>query len=148
MTELTVRSPAFEKNKPIPMKYTCDGDNVNPPLILEGTPTAAKSLVLIIDDPDAPRGTFDHWVVWNIPPIGKIEENTIPGVEGLNSLGENSYVAPCPPSGTHRYFFKVYALDAKLNLNPSATRKKEVEHAMQNHILAQGELIGTCRRGR
>ena len=147
MKELSVKSDAFENNTLIPAKYTCDGDNVNPPLTINGVPNETKSLVLIVDDPDAPMGTWDHWVVWNIPPAGKIEENTIPGTEGMNSARKHSYGGPCPPWGTHRYFFKVYALDTKLDLN-SNSRKKDVEKAMQDHILAKGELIGLYRRSR
>ena len=147
MKELTVSSPAFENNKLIPSKYTCDGDNVNPPLTIEGVPDGTKSLVLIVDDPDAPMGTWDHWIVWNILPTNKIEENTVPGTEGINDYRKHSYGGPCPPSGTHRYFFKVYALDAKLDLS-SNSRKKDVEKAMQGHILAKGELVGLYRRFR
>jgi len=147
MKELSVSSSAFENNKLIPAKYTCDGANVNPPLTIEGVPDGAKSLVLIVDDPDAPMGTFDHWVVWNIPPTSKIEENAVPGTEGVNDYRKRSYGGPCPPYGTHRYFFKVYALDTKLDLSPNS-RKKDVEKAMQGHVLAKGELIGLYRRSR
>ena len=147
MKELSVSSSAFENNKLIPAKYTCDGANVNPPLTIEGVPDGAKSLVLIVDDPDAPMGTFDHWVVWNIPPTSKIEENAVPGTEGVNDYRKRSYGGPCPPSGTHRYFFKVYALDTKLDLSPNS-RRKDVEKAMQGHVLAKGELIGLYRRSR
>jgi Raf kinase inhibitor-like YbhB/YbcL family protein len=147
MKELTISSPAFENNKLIPQKYTCDGDNVNPPLTIEGVPDETKSLVLIVDDPDAPMGTWDHWTVWNILPTNKIEENTVPGTEGVNDSRKHSYGGPCPPWGTHRYFFKVYALDTKLDLNQNS-RKKDVERAMQDHILAKGELVGLYRRSR
>ncbi len=147
MKELTVSSPAFENNKLIPSKYTCDGDNVNPPLTIEGVPDETKSLVLIVDDPDCPTGTWDHWIIWNIPPTNKIEENAVPGTEGVNDSRKHSYGGPCPPWGTHRYFFKVYALDTKLDLSPNS-RKKDVEKAMQGHILAKGELIGLYRRSR
>ena len=143
--DLIVKSPVFENKKPIPRKYSCDGDEVNPPLIVEGIPTATKTLALIVDDPDAPRGTFDHWLVWDIPPSNKIEENSTPGTQGLNSGGQQAYIGMCPPSGTHRYFFKIYALDAKLGLKES-TNKKELEKAMQGHILAKGEIIGLYRR--
>ena len=145
MKELTITSPAFERNKLIPSKYTCDGDDVNPPLNIKGTPEETKSLVLIVDDPDAPMGTWDHWIVWNIPPTNKIEENSVPGTEGLNNFRRHSYGGPCPPSGTHRYFFRVYALDTKLDLNPNS-RKKEIEKAMKDHILARGELVGRYSR--
>jgi Raf kinase inhibitor-like YbhB/YbcL family protein len=146
MTDLIVNSSAFENNKVMPSKYTCDGDNISPPLTIEGIPEEAKTLALIVDDPDAPMGTFDHWVVWNIQLSGKIVENSIPGIEGLNSAMHRGYMGPCPPSGTHRYFFKVYALDAGLDLNPKTTRKKELEKAMQGHVLAKGELIGLYKR--
>ena len=147
MKTLSVSSSAFENNKLIPAKYTCDGDDVNPPLTIEGTPAETKSLVLIVDDPDAPSGTWDHWVVWNIPPTNRIEENAVPGTEGLNTYRKHSYGGPCPPWGTHRYFFKVYALDTKLTLNPNS-RKKDVEKAMKDHVLAKGELVGLYRRTR
>jgi Raf kinase inhibitor-like YbhB/YbcL family protein len=146
MKELTVKSPAFEPHKQIPQKYTCDGENTSPPLTIEGIPKEAKSLALLMDDPDAPSGTFDHWVVWNIPPsTSKIVEHAVPGTEGLNSAKEHGYHAPCPPYGTHRYFFKVYALDTELDLGDNS-RKKDVEKAMEGHILAKGELIGFYSR--
>ncbi|OGI11694.1 hypothetical protein A3K64_00135 [Candidatus Micrarchaeota archaeon RBG_16_36_9] len=146
MEELVITSVAFKNNKMIPMKYTCDGDNVNPPLNVEGIPKSAKTLVLIMDDPDVPMGTFVHWVVWNIPIDGKIEENSVPGTEGQNSARGNSYMGPCPPSGTHRYFFKFYALDNELNMNGNSN-KQGVEDAMKGHIVAKGELIGLYKRG-
>jgi len=146
MADLIVKSSAFENNKIIPSKYSCDGDEVNPPLKIDGVPQGAKTLALIIDDPDAPRGTFDHWIVWNIPSGGKIDENSIPGTQGLNSGDQQNYIGMCPPSGTHRYFFKVYALDTSLDLKPNITRKKDLEKAMQGHVLAKGELIGLYRR--
>lgn len=142
---LIIASPAFENNKPIPRKYSCDGEDVNPPLSIEGVPEGTKSLVLIVDDPDAPMGTWDHWIVWNIQPTNRIGENTVPGVEGLNSFRKHSYGGPCPPSGTHRYFFKVYALDTKLSLNPDS-KKRDVENAMKAHILASSELVGLYSR--
>jgi len=145
MENLIITSLAFENKKPIPRKYTCDGDDVNPALNIIGVPEVTKSLVLIVDDPDAAMGPWDHWIVWNIPPTNKIEENTVPGVEGMNDFRKRSYGGPCPPSGTHRYFFKVYALDTKLNLAPNS-RKKDVEKAMKGHILAQGELVGLYGR--
>jgi Raf kinase inhibitor-like YbhB/YbcL family protein len=146
MSDLIVKSPAFESNKNIPSKYSCDGDEVNPPLTIESIPTGTKTIALIIDDPDAPRGTFDHWVMWNIPPADKIAENSVPGTQGLNGANQQSYIGMCPPSGTHRYFFKVYALDAKLDLKANSTKKKDLEKAMQGHILAKGELTGLYQR--
>ncbi len=145
MKRLQITSPAFENRGLIPSKYTCDGDDVNPPLRIEGVPENTESLVLIVDDPDAPIGTWDHWIVWNIPPAEKIEEDSVPGIEGLNDFRRNSYGGPCPPSGKHRYFFKVYALDTKLDLRPKS-RKKDVERAMKGHTIAQGEIIGLYRR--
>ena len=146
MKDLTLKSPAFESGKPIPKKYSCDGKDINQPLIIEGTPKEAKTLVLIVDDPDAPSGIFDHWIVWNIPALTiKIDENTVPGKEGLNGARQISYMGPCPPSGTHRYFFKIYALDTELSLG-IGSKKKEVEKAMQDHILAKGELMGLYSR--
>ncbi len=138
-------SPEFEHNQLIPEKFTCDGEDINPTLNIEDIPLETKSLALIVDDPDAPMGTWVHWVVFNIPIISKIEENSVPGTQGMNDFRKLGYGGPCPPSGTHRYFFKLYALDCKLNLEEGA-RKKDVEEAMQGHILAQTELIGLYRR--
>ena len=145
MKELKISSPKFEHKGSIPVKYTCDGENINPPLIIEGIPEKAKSLVLIVDDPDAPMGTWVHWVVWNIPTINIIEENNVPGVEGINDFNQHGYGGPCPPSGTHRYFFKVYALSTELDLNPSST-KKDVESAMEARIITKAELVGLYSR--
>jgi len=144
--DLSVKSSAFESGKLIPKKYTCDGQEINPPLTIEGVPKEAKTLVLIVDDPDAPSGTFDHWVVWNIPAsMGKIGENNVPGIEGMNGARQIGYFGPCPPSGTHRYFFKVYALDTELSL-AVGSKKRDVEKAIQNHVLAKGELMGIYSR--
>jgi len=145
MEELTITSSAFENKRLIPAKYTCNGEDVNPPLSVDGVPEGTESLVLVVDDPDAPMGTWDHWVVWNIPPDKKIKENSVPGTEGLNDFGKHSYGGPCPPSGTHQYFFKVYALDTKLDL-PSNSRKRGVEKAMEGHILAKGQILGLYSR--
>lgn len=145
MKELKISSPAFGNNESIPAKYTCDGDDVTPPLKIEGIPQETQSVTLIVDDPDAPMGTWDHWIVWNISPKETIEENSVPGIEGMNDFQKTSYGGPCPPSGTHRYFFKVYALDKKLELD-SNSKKKDVEKAMEGHIIAKGELIGLYSR--
>jgi Raf kinase inhibitor-like YbhB/YbcL family protein len=146
MKELTVKSPAFQPNNQIPKKYSCDGEDKNPPLTIDGVPKESKSLALIVDDPDAPHGTFDHWVVWDIPPsTTKIAEHSVPGTEGLNGARQKGFMGPCPPSGTHRYFFKAYALDTELKLGAKTT-KRELEKAMENHILAKGELIGLYKR--
>lgn len=145
MQELNISSSAFENNANIPSNYTCDGDNINPPLSIENIPDGTKTMVLIVDDPDAPAGIWVHWVVWNIPPTMLIEEDSIPGEESINDFQKTSWGGPCPHSGKHRYFFKVYALDIKLDLDEDST-KKEVEAAMQGHILAKGELIGLYER--
>jgi Raf kinase inhibitor-like YbhB/YbcL family protein len=146
MNQLIVKSKAFEDGKIIPKKYSCRQNDINPPLSISGVPKEAKSLALIMDDPDAVHGTFVHWVMWNISPVtAEIGEDTAPGKEGLNGMGEIGYTGPCPPSGTHRYFFKVYALDKELNLNEK-TRKQDLEAAMQGHILAKAELVGLFSR--
>jgi Raf kinase inhibitor-like YbhB/YbcL family protein len=142
---LTISSPAFEHEGYIPMKYTCEGKNINPPVVIKGIPKEAISLVLVIEDPDAPSGIFDHWTVWNISPTDIIKEDSVPGITAKNSKGEYHYTGPCPPSGTHRYFFKVYALDTHLDLG-SDVDKKMVEQALHEHILAYGELMGLYKK--
>jgi len=145
---MKIVSPAFQNNETIPKRYTCDGENINPPLYFEDLPQGTKSLVLIVDDPDAPMGTFLHWLVFNIPSETKlIEENSIPqGAKlGKNDFGKNSYGGPCPPYGQHRYFFKLYALDATLDLENGVTLS-EIKSAMRNHILSEAELIGLYQR--
>jgi len=147
MGDLKLTSTAFENNKRIPAKYTCDGDDISPPLKIEGVPENAKSLVLIVDDPDAPIGTWVHWVVWNIPIVSEIKENSVPAgaVQGLNDFKKHDYGGPCPPSGTHRYMFKLYALDITLDINENS-EKQDVENAIKGHILAQTKLIGLYSR--
>lgn len=146
--EMRITSIAFENNQPIPKKYTCDGTNVNPPLTFHNVPGEAKSLVLIVDDPDAPRGTFTHWTVWNIDPaITVIAENSVPdgAVQGITDFGQPGYGGPCPPSGTHRYFFKLYALDIDLVLDSSAS-VFTLARAMEGHIIEKAELVGLYGR--
>jgi hypothetical protein len=148
MSELSIASPAFSHQGMIPSKHTCDGANVNPPLSFANIPEKSKSLALIVDDPDAPMGTWVHWVAWNIGPGTKeIPENSAPqgALQGTNDFKKQSYGGPCPPSGTHRYFFKLYALDASLPLKAGAT-KAQLEEAMKGHVLAQAELVGLYRR--
>lgn len=145
---LKISSPVFEHNGYIPAKYTCDGMDVNPTLLIENVPANSKSLALIVDDPDAPRGTWVHWVLWNInPEIREIRENSIPGgaLQGLNDFKKHNYGGPCPPSGTHRYFFKLYALDNILSISPNAT-KADLEEAMKGHIIEQTQIIGLYKR--
>jgi len=140
---ISIASPAFQSGAEIPAKFTCNGANVNPELKISGVPNQATSLVLIVDDPDAPRGLFTHWIVWNLDlKTTDIAENSAPagGIQGTNDFGKRNYGGPCPPSGTHRYFFKIFALDTKLELKPSA-RRAELDAAMKGHVLAQGELM-------
>jgi len=148
MSTLKISSSAFLQNGPIPPKYTCDGADVNPPLSFDNVPSVAKTLALIVDDPDAPAGTWVHWVVWNIDAGTKaIREDSLPdnAVQGMTDFRKPGYGGPCPPRGTHRYFFKVYALDVSLALGPNAT-KSQLERAMQSHIVAQAELVGVYTR--
>ena len=145
--QLNISSIAFKADEMIPSKYTCDGVNINPPLDIKYIPEKAKWLALIVDDPDAPTGTWVHWVVWNIPVTHHIKENEVHGTEGINDFQQQHYGGPCPPSGTHRYFFKVYALDALLDL-PANTKKLQLEKAMSEHIIAFGELIGLYIRNK
>lgn len=148
MNNLSLSSPAFQHNSHIPAKYTCDGTDVNPPLVVANSAPGARSLALIVDDPDAPRGTWVHWVVWNISPdTREIKEHTVPSgaSEGMNDFRKRSYGGPCPPSGTHRYFFKLYALDTTLALG-SSTTKADLEQAMKGHILVQAEFVGLYAR--
>jgi len=145
---MKISSPAFANNSYIPSKYTCDGDDINPPLKVEDVPTGAQSLVLIVDDPDAPMGTWLHWTAWNIDPkITEIPENSLPegAIEGMTDFGKSGYGGPCPPSGSHRYFFKVYALDKKIDLETGSSLE-QVKEEMEDHILAQGQLIGLYQR--
>ena len=151
--EMEIKSSAFEHNEMIPKKYTCDGEDISPPLFWDGVPDGAKSLALISDDPDAPMGTWVHWILYDLLPNEKrlVEnippEKTLPNraKQGLTDFKKIGYGGPCPPNGTHRYFFKLYALDSMLNLQPGAT-KKQLLDAMKNHILAEAELIGKYKR--
>jgi len=146
---MKITSPAFKEGGKIPSKYTCDDANINPELHFEQVPENAKSLVLIMDDPDAPMGVFTHWVIFNIPASSTIviNENSVPqnSVLGLNSANKTSYVGPCPPSGVHRYYFKVFALDSLLNLKEGAKRE-EIEKEMANHIIDQTQYLGLYQR--
>lgn len=142
-----IESPAFEAQQLIPKKFTCEGEDVSPPLIIQDVPKGTKSLVLIVDDPDAPRGVFVHWLAWNIEPSSQqLAEGATPPSQGRNDFGELDYKGPCPPLGKpHRYFFKLYALDVKLNL-PAGSNKKQLEDSMKGHILGHAELIGLYQR--
>jgi len=153
MDTLTVRSTAFENGQMIPRKYTADGPDVSPPLEWSDVPTGTASIALICDDPDAPMGTWVHWVLYNLPPETRSLPESIPPTEtldngaaqGTTDFGRIGYGGPAPPSGVHRYFFRVYAVDMVLDLPPGATRH-ELDRAMEGHILAQGELMGRYSR--
>jgi len=145
---LGISSPAFENMGMIPGRYTCDGEDVNPPLVFTGIPSGTASLTLIVEDPDAPLGTFDHWIVWNIPVVNGIAENSVPdgAVQGRNGFGRNSYNGPCPPHGSmHKYIFKLYALNASLEL-PAGATKSELENAMRGKVVAQTQIAGKYER--
>ena len=152
---LVLSSSEFLNDGLIPARYTCDGDQINPPLTIEDVSDDVKSLVLIVNDPDVPKqiksdGNFDHWVLFNIPPTtAEIAAGTTAGTPGSNGAGKSEYAAPCPPKeyepSEHRYFFKLYGLDSELSLKAGASRA-EVENAMQGHVIAQAELVGTYKR--
>ncbi len=152
---LTLTSPAFPAGGEIPRKYTCDGENISPPLAWDAPPLGTQSLALIMEDPDAPAGTWDHWILYNLPAGARDLAEGVKAVldpktgttsrAGTNSWGKLEYGGPCPPSGQHRYFFRLYALDTMLGLGLGAN-KAQLLAAMAGHILAQGELMGTYRR--
>jgi Raf kinase inhibitor-like YbhB/YbcL family protein len=151
---MIIRSPAFKNGERIPPTYTCDGENISPPLSWSGTPRETKTYALIMDDPDAPAGVFTHWVIFDIPAGSSNLQEKIPAggtlsngaVQGRNSSGRIGYTGPCPPSGTHRYVFHLYALDTQLSLQPGAT-KQDLLNAMEGHILAGAELTVLFSRG-
>lgn len=143
-----ISSPAFTHEGEIPESYTCDGEDKNPELVTRDIPSDTQSLALICDDPDAPGGAWVHWIMWNIPPsLEKIEEDKRPdgSTEGVNSFGARGYGGPCPPSGSHRYYFKLYALDTTLDLPPE-TEKEGLVEAMKGHIIDETEMMGRYER--
>jgi Raf kinase inhibitor-like YbhB/YbcL family protein len=150
---IKVTSTAFKDGQMIPKQYTCDGANVSPPLSWSGVPANAKTIALIVDDPDAPGKTWVHWVVYDLPVsatalpenVPKDEKLTGGGKQGTNDFRKIGYGGPCPPKGTHRYYFKLYALDIETSLNPGAT-KDQLLRASEGHVVAQGQLIGTYNR--
>ncbi len=145
---MIIYSSAFENQGSIPVKYTCDGENISPPLKISGVPAEAKSLVLIVDDPDSPAGNWIHWTIWNInPETAAIEEGLVPtgAAEGLTSFGDIGYGGPCPSGGEHRYFFKLFALDNVLEVKPGAN-DQELMQMMNGHIMTTVELIGYYKR--
>lgn len=153
MQNISISAEAFQAGGTIPKEYTCDGSNVSPALSWSGIPSNAKSIALIMDDPDAPMGTFVHWVLFNIPastqklPKGISRNQTLGdgSRQGMTDFGRAGYGGPCPPKGTHRYYFRIYALDTMLNLQPGASRE-QLDDAMKGHILAMGELMGNYTR--
>ena len=150
---MQVTSPAFKQSDMIPDRYTCKGEDLSPALRWAGVPSGTKSLALIFDDPDAPMGTWVHWIIYNIPADSAGLPENVPaanpvkggGIQGANSWGRIGYGGPCPPSGTHRYFFRLYALDTMLDLKPGAT-KSQLLKTMEGHILAEGELMGRYQK--
>ncbi|MHC0064989.1 YbhB/YbcL family Raf kinase inhibitor-like protein [Nostoc sp. UIC 10890] len=150
---MKLKSTAFDANDLIPAKYTCDGEDISPPILWDEIPIGTESIVLIVDDPDAPEQTFVHWVVYDIPAtvrqlpehIATVKTLANGGVQGKNDFGKFGYGGPCPPSGIHRYFFKLYAIDKKLGLSAGAN-KNQLLAAIDNHILATAELIGRYKR--
>ena len=143
--QLTLISTVFSHKGHIPPLYTCEGKNINPPLKAENIPDGTKTLAIIVEDPDAPRGTFDHWVVWNISPNEAIAEGSKVGINGMNGFGKTGYGGPCPPSGEHRYFFRVFALDVELDLL-QGSKKEDLLADMKGHVLASAELMGVYRK--
>ena len=153
MTVMKLTSGAFEEGALIPRQHTCDGANSSPPLSWTGAPEGTKSFSLIFDDPDAPSRTWVHWVVYDLPAdmtglpenVGKVEKLDISGRQGVSDFGRFGYGGPCPPSGTHRYFFKLYALDTMLELSGRVS-KKQLEEAMEGHVLESAQLVGRYTR--
>jgi Raf kinase inhibitor-like YbhB/YbcL family protein len=145
--KMKITSSAFQEGATIPSKFTCDGTDASPPLQIADIPSGAKSLALIVDDPDAPSGLFTHWIVWNLSPqTSTVAEGSAPkGVQGTNDFGKSGYGGPCPPSGTHRYYFKIFALDRELDLS-SGAKRTQLDAAMKGHVVAQGELMGRYSR--
>jgi len=144
-TGLQIISPVFKEGGPIPIQYSCRGQNVSPPLNIMSVPPGAQSLALIMHDPDAPMGDYVHWTIWDIPTRTEtIPANSVPtgAVQGRNSSDQNKYMGPCPPSGTHRYMFELYALDKTLSL-PAETTRDQLEDAIKDHVIEQHTLTGT-----
>lgn len=138
---LNITSPAFKNEGDIPTRYTCDGEELSPPLHIDQIPEQTRTLALIAEDPDAPQGTFDHWIAWNIQTQAIIAEGERPGISGHNSAGKTGYHPPCPPDGTHRYYFYFFALDTAIDL-PAGASKEELKQAMEGHIIARGDIMG------
>ncbi len=142
---LTISCNAFLEGQHIPSRFTCDGEDISPQLEIGNIPEGTQSLALIVDDPDAPNGTWTHWLMWDMPVLHTIMEGEAPGIQGKNDFGNNNYGGPCPPNGTHRYYFRVYALSKKLGL-PEGASKEELLKAMEPNLLAKAELMGKFNR--
>jgi Raf kinase inhibitor-like YbhB/YbcL family protein len=143
--KMQITSPSFKNNEMMPARFTYDGKDINPALVIENLPQGTKSLALIVDDPDAPAKIWVHWVVYDISATDRIEEDSIPGKQGMNDSAGKGYHGPCPPSGTHRYYFKIYALDKMLGLS-DGIKKADLEKAMQGSVLSSAELVGLYKR--
>ena len=145
---MELMSSAFKANGPIPVRYTCDGENINPPLLVNDVPLGTQSMVLTIEDPDAERGVWTHWLLWGIPfNTTVINEGTVPmgAIEGMTDFQRPGYGGPCPPSGMHRYFFTLYALDTTIDLPPD-TDKQKLKEVIEEHVIDKAELVGTYQR--
>jgi Raf kinase inhibitor-like YbhB/YbcL family protein len=138
---LRLTSPLFKDGGEIPSRYTCEGENINPPLQIANIPPETKCLAIIVEDPDAPKGLFVHWIAWDIPVTTLIGEDSAPGTPGINGFKHLHYGGPCPPAGTHRYFFKIYALSQPLGLAKGSDMQSLLE-AMDDHVIGYGELVG------
>jgi Raf kinase inhibitor-like YbhB/YbcL family protein len=145
--DMKLYSPAFQEGKQIPKRHTCDGENRSPALRIKGIPQEAKALALLLVDPDAPGGDFYHWLMWNIPLLSEIDEAAAPGIQGINDFGKRGYGDPCPPAGTHRYYFSLFALRTELHLS-SAASPENLQEAIEDQLIARTELMGTYRRDR
>jgi Raf kinase inhibitor-like YbhB/YbcL family protein len=144
---MKLSSPVFNNGEMIPSKYTCDGEDINPPLIIDDIPPGTQSLALIVEDPDAIRGVWVHWVVYDITPRARIEENSVPGKTAQNDFGRSEYGGPCPPSGTHRYYFRLFALDTMFDL-PDGAGAQVLKEREEGHVLDKAELMGVYIRRR
>ncbi len=152
LVPFSITSPAFSMNESIPVRFTCDGENISPELVISGTPERTQSLVLTLEDPDVPKniradGMWDHWIIWNIPPnTTRLKESAVPpGILGTGTNGKTSYLGPCPPDREHRYIFTLYALDTSISL-PKGSKKEQLLRAMDSHIIKQTNLIGHYNR--
>jgi Raf kinase inhibitor-like YbhB/YbcL family protein len=143
--KLSISSPAFKHGEEIPLKYSCEGESINPPIDIDNLPEGTQSLSIIVEDPDTSHGTFVHWVNFNIDPTKHIAEAHQPGISGHNGAGKTGYRGPCPPDGSHRYFFKVYALNTRLDVQ-EGIEAEPLKEAMERHTIGFGELMGRYQK--